>query len=654
MELNQEGLSKLAAAIRVISAEEVEKAKSGHPGLPLGAADFMAVLWAYYLRINAKDTKWVARDRFVLSAGHGSAMLYALLHLFGFKVTIDDLKNFRQLGSKTPGHPEFGVTDGVEVSTGPLGQGVANAVGLAISAKKIAACYGKQLAGRVFCVCGDGDLMEGISYEACSLAGHLQLNNLVLIYDDNDISIGGSTDITFTEDVAKRFEAQGWSVLHADGHNYAEFAASLDAAIAADKPCIVITKTTIGKGAPNKAGSAGVHGAPLGEDELKLLKQGLNWSEEPFYIPDDVYQFCNERIADKTKIYEMWQEGYKAWKEEQPVLAREFEDRRTVPESLFSDLVDKIGTLPADATRSISGKALQIIAAALPSFIGGSADLEPSNKTYLKDYPDLTAPDYLGRNIRYGVREHTMGAISNGLAYTKQWIPFCSTFAVFADYMRPAIRMAALAKLQTLFILTHDSFYVGEDGPTHQPIEQLASLRLIPNLNIYRPADGLETAYCYWQALQSKDTPSVLLFTRQKLPVLERGATFDRANMLRGGYIVSGDANPSLVIMASGSEVSLAVSAAANLKEKGYKVRVVSIPCLEIFKKQDREYLESVIPPYVKKVSIEAGSTMCWKELADLTIGIDHFGNSGPAEVLAKAYGFTAEDVTEKILNWLK
>jgi len=657
MNLNIAALKKLADTIRVISAEAIERAKSGHPGLPLGAADIAAVLWAYYLRFNPKDPTWLGRDRFVLSAGHGSALLYSLLHLFGYDLTIDDLKNFRQLNSRTPGHPEFGVTAGVETSTGQLGQGIANSVGLAISAKKLEALYQQDfLAGRVYCLVGDGDLMEGVSYEAASLAGHLKLNNLICVYDDNDISIGGSTDVCFTENVPARFEAQGWFVQSVDGHDYQALANAFDKALTqTEKPSLICARTIIGKGAPNKANSADVHGAPLGKEELKLLKQGLNWTEEEFFVPEDVYNFCADCVKDKNVEYVKSNSAYQTWAKDTPAWQAQL--KQEIPSALKKELIQELKDIPAEATRNVSGKALQVIAKHVPWLVGGSADLESSNKTYLKDSTDFQASDRLGCNVRYGVREHAMGAIVNGLAYSKLWLPFSGTFFMFADYMRPAIRMAALANLRALFVFSHDSFYVGEDGPTHQPIEHLNSLRIIPNLYVFRPADGLETAMCYWKALTTSDRPSTLVFSRQKVEPVLRSADFNPDNILRGGYVVSGAENKGIVLIATGSEVPLAQAVAAILTGKGFKVRLVSMPCRELFLEQDGDYIDSVIPYDSIQFTIEAGSTFGWnnflcdRNFAGHCYGVDSFGKSAPAQVLAEHFGFTPEKISSHIVS---
>ncbi|NLF25615.1 MAG: transketolase [Deltaproteobacteria bacterium] len=661
MKIDLRGIDKLATTLRVLSAEVVEKAASGHPGMPMGSADMAAVLWSYYLRFNPEQPDWLGRDRFVLSAGHGSALLYSLLHLFGFALPMSQLEAFRQWGSVTPGHPEFGLTPGVDTSTGPLGQGFANGVGMALSAKLLAQRYGCQLfERRVFGIVSDGDLMEGVSFEAASLAGHLGLGNIVYLYDDNHISIGGSTALTFTEDVPKRFEAQGWHVQSVDGHDPAALASALDAAISESaRPSLICARTTIGKGSPNKGGSADVHGAPLGAAELALTRAALGWTEAPFSVPTEVSEFCRQRVAEKVQLYQQWQAEYATWSKESPqqALALGQQLKRELPSALKQDLLAALSEAKPDATRNISGKALQVLAKHVPALIGGSADLEPSNKTLIKGATDVQAEDFGGRNIRFGVREHAMGAIANGLAYTRAWIPYTATFLVFADYMRPPLRLAALSHLQTLFIFTHDSFWVGEDGPTHQPIEQIWGLRTIPGLYVFRPADGVETAMCYFAALTIKDRPSALLFTRQNLPPLNRESGFNPDEILRGAYIVSGGEADDVVLVASGSEVSLALEAAAILSAEGQAVRVVSMPCLELYQEQGSDWQKALIPPQSKKVVIEAGSTVGWAGVVGsdaLLIGRDQFGASAPAEKLAAEYGFTAGAVVQRIKVWLE
>ena len=658
---NDSDLALLAKTIRVLSAEAVQQANSGHPGMPMGAADYSALLWSDYLRFDPSEPEWLGRDRFVLSAGHGSMLLYSLLHLFQYDLPLGEIKNFRQWESKTPGHPEYGITVGVETTTGPLGQGLSNGVGLALSEKLLGERYSSELFGnRVFGVVSDGDLMEGVASEAASLAGHLQLGNITYIYDDNLISIGGRTDVCYTEDAAKRFEAYGWHVQKCDGHNLSELRTCLDAAVAeTGKPSIICARTTIGLGSPNKADSSGVHGSPLGDEELALTKKELGWeSEESFFIPGEVSAFCKTRVEEKKAERAKWSEAFTAWESSNSDKAKQLSSQRerTVPAELTSELIEVLGAAEKEATRGLSGKAIQILAKHLPGFIGGSADLEPSNKTLIKESTDITPESFSGKNIRFGVREHGMGALVNGLAYTKSWIPFGATFLVFSDYMRPSIRLAALSHLQSLFIFTHDSFWVGEDGPTHEPIEHIEALRLIPNLDVYRPADGLETALSYVMAVESKDRPSALLFTRQGVPPLERDASFSPDEIKKGAYVLSGKAETSRVIVATGSEVWLASAAAKILEEAGTPFRVVSAPCLEAFHRLPKASQEEIIPSGARVVSIEAGVTTCWRGItgADgLQIGIDHYGASAPGGVLAEKFGFTPEAVTEKIKEWL-
>ncbi len=651
--MSNNDLERLALCIRMLSADGVEKAESGHPGMPMGMADCAAALWAQFLHVSPENPRWLNRDRFVLSAGHGSMLIYSLLHLFGFKLPLDELQRFRQWESKTPGHPEFGFTEGVETTTGPLGQGFANGVGLALSGKMLAARYGEDLFNyKVYAIVSDGDLMEGISGEAGSLAGHLGLSNLIYLYDDNEISIGGDTDVCFTESVPKRFEAYGWFVQEADGHNIAEVSACIEKAKQETKrPSLIVCRTTIGFGSPNKAGTEGVHGSPLGKDEIKLVREKFGWPEEDFHIPSDVAAFCKSLIAKKNDEYKSWEQKFSAWKTANPEKATELAAQcdRAIPQALQMDLLKAFEDKKKDATRNLSGKAIQVIAKHVPYFIGGSADLEPSTKTLIKDSKDISREDFSGRNIRFGVREHAMGAMVNGFAYEQMWFPYTATFLVFADYMRPTVRLAAISHLQSLFIFTHDSFWVGEDGPTHQPIEHILSLRSIPNNYVFRPADGLETAMCYMAVLQRKKGPSCLLLTRQNLPALERPADFKPEDVLKGAYRVHGPANAETVIVATGSEVWVAVEAA---KQLGGSVSVVSMPCMGLFFDQDESYREALIPKKAKKVSIEAGLTLGWERVVGsdaVMIGIDHFGASAPGELLAEKFGFTPEAVVKRI-----
>lgn len=658
---SQSDIKLLANTIRVLSAEAVEAANSGHPGMPMGAADYAALLWSDFLQFSPKNPEWLGRDRFVLSAGHGSMLLYSLLHLFGFDLSMDEIRNFRQWDSRTPGHPEFGVTPGVETTTGPLGQGLSNGVGLALSQRMLAERYSSDLfSGRIFGIVSDGDLMEGVASEAASLAGHLQLGNITYIYDDNQISIGGKTDVCFTESVPERFRSYGWHVEECDGHDIEATRACLQHAVSEHaRPSIICARTKIGFGSPHKVDSSDAHGAPLGAEELQLTKQQLGWEEtSAFSVPAAVASFCRARVEQKEALRSQWEESFQQWKEANAERAQELSTHlsRDISETLKEELIASLSPISGKATREISGAAIQIIAKHLPGFVGGSADLEPSNKTLIKDSSDITAASFVGKNIRFGVREHSMGAVVNGLAYTRSWIPYGATFLVFADYLRPTIRLAALSHLQSLFIFTHDSFWVGEDGPTHEPIEHIQSLRIIPNLDVYRPADGLETAMCYLMALESKSRPSALLFTRQGLPALVRPSEFQPEDVRKGAYVVARPEVTEYVIVATGSEVSLAVEAADLLGEKGHSFRVVSAPCLEAFYRLPDSERDSIIPKTAKVVSVEAGITVGWEKVTGsdgLQIGIDHFGASAPGGVLAEKFGFIPERVAEKVHRWL-
>jgi transketolase len=654
-------LALLANAVRVLSIDSVEKANSGHPGLPLGAADFTTLLWANYLRFNPRQPQWIGRDRFILSAGHGCMLWYSLLHLFGYDVTLEDLKSFRQWESRTPGHPEFGMTAGIETTTGPLGQGFANGVGMALASKMLAERYGTTLFdNKVYAVVSDGDVMEGVTSEAASLAGHWGLNNLVYLYDDNHISLAGHTDVCFTESVPQRLEGQGWFVQSVDGHNMPAIQACLDKATQEkNRPSIICCRTTLGFGSPNKANTHEVHGAPLGAEELKLTKKQLGWPEDKsFYVPDEVRAYCAELIEFKQAEYASWNAEFAKWEKAEAGKASQLKAQlaRELPASLKPSLLAAFSEPKKDATRNLSHKAIQVIAKEVPWFVGGSADLDPSTKTNIKDAGDVQKGKYSGKNIRFGVREHAMGSIANGFAYTRSWVPYTATFLVFADYMRPPMRLAAISHLQSLFIFTHDSFWVGEDGPTHEPIEQIMSLRAIPNLYLYRPADGIEVAMCYHDALSLKERPSTLLFTRQNVAPLARSSDFVPEDVAKGAYIVSGKEHSDVVLVATGSEVALAVDAAALLSAQGKSCRVVSMPCMERFFEQTAAYREAVLPAKARKVSIEAGITMGWDRIvgsSGLTIGLDHYGASAPGELLAEKFGFTAAAVSKKILAWL-
>jgi transketolase len=661
MTLDINNLGRLASTIRTLSIDAVQKANSGHPGLPMGAADFTSVLWANYLRCNPSDPGWINRDRFVLSAGHGCMLLYSALHIFGYDLPMSQVQAFRQWESITPGHPEFGVTPGVECTTGPLGQGAANSVGLALSAKMLAARYGSDIFNyRVYALVSDGDLMEGVAAEAGSLAGHLQLDNLVYLYDDNKISLAGETELCFSESVAQRYEGYGWFVQSCDGHNPQEVAACLDKALAQKgKPSLICCKTVLGYGSPNKKNTHEAHGAPLGADEVKATKKNIGWPEDgQFLIPEDVSAFVAASLEKKRVEYAAWQEHYAGWRKAQPSLAQQLDAQlqRSVDSKLKEDLVATFKEPKKDATRNLSGKAIQVISKHLPGFVGGSADLDPSTKTAISGSGRVGHEGYAGKNIHFGVREHAMGSLANGLAYTQAWIPYTATFLVFSDYMRPAMRVGAISHLQALYIFTHDSFWVGEDGPTHEPIEHVMSLRVIPNMNVYRPADGLEVAMCYYSALQRKNGPSSLIFSRQNLPPLARPATWSVDEVLKGGYVLKDVPKPEVVIVATGSEVSLALDAAELLqKENGVAARVVSMPCVELFKQQPKEYRDAVLPAQARVAVVEAGTTIGWSSLLGrdvLAIGIDHYGASAPGEVLAEKFGFTPAAVKSRLAAW--
>ncbi len=652
-----------ADAIRFLAADAVEKANSGHPGLPMGAADCAFALWGNYLSFNPEDPSWPNRDRFVLSAGHGSMLLYSLLHLFGYDLPLEELKNFRQWGSKTPGHPEFGHTVGVEVTTGPLGQGFANGVGMALASKMAAERFNtaefSPIDHTVYALVGDGDLQEGISYEAAALAGHLKLGNLVYIYDSNSITIEGKTSLAWSENVAGRFGACGWHVQEIDGHNYEQIIAAIEAAKAdKDRPSIIIATTHIAFGSPKCQGSSGAHGSPLGADEIAATRANLGWPHGPFEIPQEVRDICQLRIDELKQKYSAWQRGFEVWHAANPEKSKMWDEmwHKHLPATLAEELLAAVAGKDG-ATRSLSGAVLQKAAALIPALVGGSADLSPSNNSDIKGAASVQAGNFGGRNLHFGVREHAMGAVVNGMALYGCFIPYGATFLVFSDYCRPSIRLSALMKLQSLFIFTHDSFFVGEDGPTHQPIEHVASLRLIPGLQVIRPADGTETAMA-WQAALQYGGPTALILTRQKLPVIARAATFTPEDALKGGYVVSSPAGtPDVVIMASGSELHVAAEATVLLASQGINARVVSVPCLETFSAQPQEYRSQVLPAGIPRVAFEAGRGESWGRLIGcdgLFIGIEHFGASAPDKVLAEQFGFTTPQVAEKIAAFLK
>ncbi len=644
-------------AIRFLSVDAVQKANSGHPGMPLGAAATAYTLWTKHLRFNPKDPSWFNRDRFVLSAGHASMLLYSLLYLTGYGLTMDDLKSFRQLGSKTPGHPEAHHTPGVEVTTGPLGQGFANAVGFAIAEAHLGAMYNRdqQIVDHfTYVMCSDGDMMEGVSSEAASMAGHLKLGKLIAIYDDNKVSLAAKTDVTFTEDVAKRFEAYGWHVQYID-LDHGNDVATLDRAIndaksETDRPSFIVVRTHIGYGSP-KQDSYKSHGEALGPDDVKATKENLGWPLEPdFYVPDDVLKFYREDVGARGgKLQVEWQRMYDEWKGENADLAAQL--TRTLQNKAPSGIPwPKIDKSNGDniATRDTGGQVMNAIAASVPELVGGSADLDPSTKTYLKDQGDFQPFNYGGRNIHYGVREHGMAGINNGIALHGGLLPFGATFLNFLDYMKGSVRLACINKIRCYYVLTHDSIFLGEDGPTHQPIEHLMHMRATPNLMVVRPADALETLEAWKLMIEATEGPWALVLTRQKVPYLG-----DRkADVARGAYVLQDtERTPDLILIATGSEVSLAVQAAALLKERGMQVRVVSMPCWELFAAQSQEYREEVLPPDVtSRMSIEAGATLGWERwigTRGYAYGVDHFGTSAPASAIAKEYGFTPEHIAQ-------
>jgi transketolase len=647
--------------IKMLAVDAVEKANSGHPGMPMGCADLAFELFVRHLRYDPKDPKWPGRDRFVLSAGHGSMLLYSLLHLTGTDLSLDELKRFRQLDSKTPGHPESHITLGVETTTGPLGQGIVNAVGMAIAGRMLAARFPEQpdLFGyRVFGIASDGDLMEGISHEGASLAGHLGLDNLIFFYDDNEISIDGDTALALSDDAQKRFEAYGWSVQRIDGHDPAAIAKALDVAVGTrGKPSLIIARTQIGRGSPNKQGSEKAHGSPLGKDEVALTKKALGWPEsETFHVPSEVRAVFEKRAAELAPLSAAWRATVAGLSPEIRARIAQFLEPE-VPEGLVDALFAKAAELAQkpDATRSLAGKIEQVAARLCPWLVGGSADLAPSCNTTIEGAPAIARGAFGGRNFHYGVREHAMGSINNGIAVTSGFVPFGSTFLIFSDYMRPAIRLAALSRLQNVFVFTHDSIFLGEDGPTHQPIEQLASLRLIPGLRVWRPADAFECAAAWAYAIERKHAPTAIVLTRQKLAPIDR--PFDpRAEpraILAGAHRVLDPADANIVLVATGSEVALAVSAAKAIERDGLRARVVSAPCLEALEDAGEAALHAVLPEDgLPRVSLEAGRTTAWKGVVGrdgLTIGIDDFGHSAPDKDLAVRYGLTTEAVADRI-----
>ncbi|MFA6955647.1 MAG: transketolase [Thermoanaerobaculia bacterium] len=662
--------------IRTLAIDGVEKAKSGHPGTPMALADIAYVIWTEYMRHDPKVPKWQGRDRFVLSAGHASMLLYSLLHLSGYEdMTIEQLKSFRQWGSKTAGHPEYGHATGIEVTTGPLGQGFANGVGMGLASKMMAARFNTAdfapVDNYIYAICSDGDLMEGISAEAASIAGHLGLGNLIYFYDDNRISIEGETRLSFSEDVEKRFKACGWHVQKIDGHDRDQVRKAIrKAQKATTQPSIVIARTTIGFGSPHMAGSHEVHGAPLGPQETIETKKAYGWPAEPaFYVPDGVREEFARKVGKLAKQRKKWEKSMKAWRAANPGLAADY-DRywsHEVPVDFAKQLVAAASNEKGAATRAISGQTIQKIAELAPFFVGGSADLAPSTSTLMKSGGSIERSEehgaghppaldvFTGRNLHFGIREHAMGAIVNGMTLYGSWRAFGATFMQFVDYMRAPVRLAALMKIPSIFVYTHDSVFLGEDGPTHQPIEHLWAIRGIPDITLFRPGTDYEVGMAWAWAVAKAEGPTVLVFTRQKLEPIKAGGGFDMESVWKGAYVVSGYETGDVTLIATGSELPLAVQAVGELKEKGISARVVSAPSLELFDRQTQEYRDAILGDRDKLVAIEAGRTDGWWKYVShkgLVIGIDHFGASAPAERLAEEYRLTPARVAKKVAAW--
>ena len=661
--------------IRFLAIDAIQKANSGHPGMPMGCAPIAYRLYTKYMKHNPADPSWKNRDRFILSAGHGSMLLYSVLHLCVYKISLDDLKQFRQWKSITPGHPEFGLAPGVETTTGPLGQGFSNAVGMAIAQEYLGSLFNKEdvniLDHFIYGICSDGDLMEGISHEAAPLAGHLKLGKLIFFYDDNGITIDGSTNLAFSEDIGKRFDAYGWQILNISDVNDLK---QIDTAVEnaqkeKSKPSLIITKTHIGFGSPNKQDKSSSHGSPLGEEEVKLTKKNLRWDENKyFFIPDEISEHFQSLKSQFANYEDDWNKVFETYKKKYPedadkfikVFNNDYGDGWKKSLLTYTNYSEKV------ATRSASGKAINELAKYLPTLIGGSADLEPSNNTYIKESVNFSAENRSGRNFHFGIREHGMAGIVNGLALYGGVIPYCGTFLIFSDYMRPSIRLASLMKLRTIYVFTHDSIGLGEDGPTHQPIEQLAVLRAIPGMVVIRPADANETVEAWKCAIEHKGGPVALALTRQKVPVFDRtkpaslaGRFASAENLSKGAYVlVESEGKPEVILMASGSEVSIAVEAYNVLQLEGIKTRVVSFPSWELFEAQTDEYKESVLLKSVKvRISIEAGVKQGWEKYLDEygeAISIEKFGASAPYEVLFKEYGFTSEAIVKKAIDVIK
>ncbi len=658
---NKNLTNEMANAIRFLSIDAVQKANSGHPGMPMGMADVATILFSEFLKFNPSDPKWADRDRFILSAGHGSMLLYSLLYLTGYQdITLEDIKHFRQLGSKTAGHPEYGELDGIETTTGPLGQGLANAVGMAIGEQIQAQQFGAKLVNhKTYCIVGDGCLMEGISQEAISIAGHLNLSNLVVLWDNNNISIDGEIDIASSENMKARFEACNWNVIEIDGHNHDEIRQALTNAGKSDKPIMISCKTTIAYGSPNKANSASSHGSPLGEKEIKATRKALKWEYDPFEIPEELLKEWRKAGKRSQNKYNKWCAELEKSKDKTEFTRLQNSELPNFKKKLEKFKQATFLSKPNQATRKSSGDSLEMLTKEIPELIGGSADLTGSVCTKTSLMKGITKDDFSGRYIHYGVREHAMGAIMNGLALHKGFIPYSGTFLVFSDYMKPAIRLAALMKLQVIYILTHDSIGLGEDGPTHQPVEHLASLRSIPNLNVFRPADAAEVAGSFEQALAHKNTPSAIILSRQDVGYFRSEYNAEGFGKY-GSYVISDTAlgiDPDVVILATGSEVQIAIEAKDIIHKSGFAVRVVSMPCIEIFTEQSQTYKNKILgSKEILKVGIEAGIYQGWHRYLGsdgIFIGMESFGASGKAKDLFEHFGITAQKAAKKIIDEL-
>ncbi|WP_240375401.1 transketolase [Bacillus piscicola] len=651
------------STIRTLSIDSIEKANSGHPGLPMGAAPMAYVLWSRFMNHNPGNPEWFNRDRFVLSAGHGSMLLYSLLHLSGYDLSLDELKNFRQWESKTPGHPEYGHTPGVEATTGPLGQGLAMAVGMAMAERHLAGVYNqddiKLVDHYTYALCGDGDLMEGVSGEAASLAGHLKLDRLIVLYDSNDISLDGDLHQSFSENVRKRYESYGWDTyLVEDGNDVDAIERAISEARSSERPAFIEVKTEIGFGSPNKGGTNAAHGAPLGKEEAAMVKENYKWEfEAEFHVPPEVTEYFAEGKAEGARKEQEWNTLFEQYQEKYPALAKQFTE--AVKGELPAGWADKLPVYHDEklASRAASGEVLQVLSESIPALVGGSADLASSNKTLVKAESDYSRDNYRGRNIWFGVREFAMAAAANGLRLHGGLQPYVATFLVFSDYLRPALRLSALMGLPITYVFTHDSIAVGEDGPTHEPIEQISSLRAIPNLHVIRPADGNETTAAWKVALESKSTPTALILTRQGLPTLSGTVEKAAEGVTKGAYtLVEKDQQADVLLLASGSEVALAVQASEELEKDGIKANVVSMPNWYAFDQQDRAYRENVLQPGVPALAIEMGASHGWHKYTGAkgdVLGIDRFGASAPGDKVIKEYGFTVENVVARVKSLL-